>query len=205
MSTDIALWAMKNPATYFEPRTLMVISKSIEQGRDLRNALEALENRHYNVLLGQLSVDDVKRPLRVEWLSNDVLAKHKREGAAGFSHGVASLYIPNFYSEISLYLFLEIACLTKLTKIHSLFDCNLSACDTLIIWDVLGCPTDFFSSVIPVLRKKGYHGSVIIRPYADVDDEVSVDDLLEKRSEGFKCEPIIRVSSKGTLTLAVSF
>ncbi|CAA7016584.1 unnamed protein product [Microthlaspi erraticum] len=163
MSTDIALWAMENPATYFEPRTLMVISKNMEQGTDFRNTLEALDNRHYNVLLGQ-PVDEL---IRVEWLSNDVLPKHRREEAAGFSHRVASLHVPNFY-----------------------------LCDTLIIWDVLGCPTDFFPSVFPVLGKKDYHDRVSIRPYADVDDVVSVDDLLKKRSEWFKCEPIIRVSSK---------
>ncbi|CAA7050489.1 unnamed protein product [Microthlaspi erraticum] len=69
MLMDIVLWAMENPATYFEPITLMVISKNIKQGTCFLNALEALGNRHYNVLLGLPSPQDVSSPMAIKSLN----------------------------------------------------------------------------------------------------------------------------------------
>ncbi|KAF3534122.1 hypothetical protein DY000_02036801 [Brassica cretica] len=55
MPVDIVLWAMENPATFFQPRTLVVFSDNVKEGTDLYNALEALLYRNYNVFVFKLS------------------------------------------------------------------------------------------------------------------------------------------------------
>lgn len=91
MLVDIVLWALENPATYFEPKTLMVFSKNVEPGTDFRNALEALEKRYYNVLFGDPD-------------SPDLIGRFKPRGeaAVGFSNGLASLDFEDFSSKIFL-------------------------------------------------------------------------------------------------------
>ncbi|VVB06117.1 unnamed protein product [Arabis nemorensis] len=48
---DIVLWAMANPATYFKPLDLVVISANIKEDSDFLRALEALGDRYYNIIL----------------------------------------------------------------------------------------------------------------------------------------------------------
>uniref|UniRef100_A0A1J3EGA8 Uncharacterized protein n=1 Tax=Noccaea caerulescens TaxID=107243 RepID=A0A1J3EGA8_NOCCA len=92
MVVDIVLWALENPATYFEPKTLMVISKDIKKGSDLFNALEALGTRHYNVLLFKSLYSGRQNYFGV------------RKEVVGFSNGIASLNRQRFsWSDIFIF------------------------------------------------------------------------------------------------------
>ncbi|CAA7050492.1 unnamed protein product [Microthlaspi erraticum] len=171
---DIVLWAMENPATYFEPKTLMVISKNIKQGTDFLNALEALDSRHYNVILGMPDPEDLSSPMTIKSLDMDCaqlyLARRSRRPervVSGFSNGLASLDCEGFCDSIA-------------------------KAETMIFWDVHGCPADF-SIVKQVLHNKGYDGSVIIRPYVPYQHE---DASLDKKKFG-RFKSIIRVRSQG--------
>ncbi|KAF8045552.1 hypothetical protein N665_4725s0001, partial [Sinapis alba] len=82
-----------------------------------------------------------------------------KEEVVGFSHGLASL------------------CKN-----------NLKVCGVYVFWDVQGCPTDL-SVILPVLRKKGYRGGVILIPYLDMDYQG--DDLF--KYDGYTCVPSIKV------------
>uniref|UniRef100_A0A1J3I8A6 NYN domain-containing protein n=1 Tax=Noccaea caerulescens TaxID=107243 RepID=A0A1J3I8A6_NOCCA len=150
MLVDIVLWAMENPATYFEQKSLMVVSKTITQETDFVNALDALHERHYNVILGGPSdPQDLSSPMYTQVLTCDP-NPFVREEVVGFSNGLASLFHPEFFKS-----------------------------DILIFWDVRGIPTDF-SSVEQVLHNKGYHGKVIIRPYGDMDYGDDFDETPER-------------------------
>ncbi|CAA7050487.1 unnamed protein product [Microthlaspi erraticum] len=92
---DIVLWAMENPATYFEKKSLMVISKNIKQGTDFFNALKALHERHYNVILGEPNPQDLSSPMYTR-LFTCAPNLFVREEVVGFSNGLASLYHPEF-------------------------------------------------------------------------------------------------------------
>uniref|UniRef100_A0A1J3K255 Uncharacterized protein n=1 Tax=Noccaea caerulescens TaxID=107243 RepID=A0A1J3K255_NOCCA len=93
MVVDIVLWALENPATYFEPKTLMVISKDIKKGSDLFNALEALGTRHYNVLLFKSLYSGRQNYFGV-----------RKEVVVGFSNGIASLNRQRFsWSDIFIF------------------------------------------------------------------------------------------------------
>ncbi|CAA7039707.1 unnamed protein product [Microthlaspi erraticum] len=87
MLVDIVLWSLDNPATYFEPRTLMVVSENMEPGTDFRNALEALEKRYYNVLFGDPESPD---------LIGGRFKPMGQKAAVGFSSGIASLDFHDF-------------------------------------------------------------------------------------------------------------
>ncbi|VVB14599.1 unnamed protein product [Arabis nemorensis] len=120
---------------------------------DFLNALEALEDRYYNVLLAlpqDLSSSEL-HTVSFEWLSTSLLDQsgtlqglnhewnHKRksrEENVGFSDGLATLDPQQF-----------------------------SRSQITVFWDVQDCVTKIGSA----LRGKGYHGEVLIRPYVDGD------------------------------------
>lgn len=97
MSLDIVLWALDNPATYFHPRDLLVFSGNVKQGTDFYNALEALRDRYYNVLVLPPTHVDPRHLVSLDhW--------PKEEEVVGFSHGVACLYKQNLAGKLSLSL-----------------------------------------------------------------------------------------------------
>ncbi|KFK22735.1 hypothetical protein AALP_AAs62920U001300 [Arabis alpina] len=154
MLVDIVLWALEHPANYFEPSNLVVISGNIKEGTDFLRALEALEDRYYNVLLVipedpfflSSKLERVSFRWLVESLSVPTMQglnlnwNHKRksrEENVGFSNGLASLY-PQCFDRSPITVF----------------------------WDVQDSLTGD-PSIGRALRQKGYGGEVLIRPYVD--------------------------------------
>ncbi|KAL0714414.1 hypothetical protein Bca4012_021393 [Brassica carinata] len=93
MSVDIVLWAIDHPATYFQPRDLLVFSDNVKVGKDFYNALEALGDRYYNVCV--LPPPDLNVSMPHQIFSNH-MPRISREEAIGFSSGLASLYNQDF-------------------------------------------------------------------------------------------------------------
>ena len=58
-----------------------------------------------------------------------------------------------------------------------------------VFWDVQSCPIDI-SIILPVLRKKGYHGRVLFRPYLPYQGD---EPLLGYRDDGYARVPSIKV------------
>ncbi|CAN6875418.1 unnamed protein product [Brassica oleracea] len=92
-----------------------------------------------------------------------------REEAIGFSSGLASLYNQDF----------------DMSQIH-------------VFWDVQSCPTDI-SIILPVLREKGYHGRVLLRPYLPYQGD---EPLLGYRDDGYARVPSIKVEGDSYAAIA---
>lgn len=87
---------MDHPATYFQPRDLLVFSDNVKVGTDFYNALEALGDRYYNVrVLTPPDLDDVSMPHQI--FSNHMTRISSREESIG---GLASLYNQDFDSKL---------------------------------------------------------------------------------------------------------
>ncbi|CAA7050486.1 unnamed protein product [Microthlaspi erraticum] len=112
MLVDIVLWAMENHATYFEPKTLMVVSKDMLAKTDYLEVLEALSERHYTVVLGE--------PPNPQILSSrlDLEGRFVREEVVGFSNGLATLYRTKFMSS-DVFIFWDVlGCPTDFSSVE---------------------------------------------------------------------------------------
>ncbi|VVB07642.1 unnamed protein product [Arabis nemorensis] len=107
---DIVLWAMANPATYFKPLDLVVISANIKEESDFLRALEALGDRYYNIILAlPHELPSTKLPT-VKWERSDVLVFWNVEDPIDIDYDHESLYTPiakaldtkGYYGEVSI-------------------------------------------------------------------------------------------------------
>ncbi|WZZ73431.1 hypothetical protein YC2023_084801 [Brassica napus] len=67
-----------------------------------------------------------------------------------------------------------------------------------VFWDVQSCPTDI-SIILPVLREKGYHGRVLLRPYLPYQGD---EPLLGYRDDGYARVPSIKVEGDSYAAIA---
>ncbi|KFK40044.1 hypothetical protein AALP_AA3G322600, partial [Arabis alpina] len=183
MLVDIVSWALENPANYFEPLNLMVISENVKEDTVFLSALEALDERYFNVLLAvphDLKSSSGLHTVSFDWLSERFLGgsfsngqslnlmwNHQwkgREENAGFSDGLASLYPQEF-----------------------------GGSQITVFWDVQDCSTGD-TKIGPALRDKGYAGDVFIRPYVDGDHQWSW--VTDTVIYALNVDPLTRVATK---------
>ncbi|VVB07588.1 unnamed protein product [Arabis nemorensis] len=157
---------MENPATYFEPLDLMVISQNIKQGSDFLHALEALQDRYYNLVLvlsHELSTT-TELPI-VYWECLLMYLHHGRDHDWYYDQGTFQRLVHKPKS------IEETGHLPKgIVHVYSGDDNCWAGSDILVFWnaeDSINRVYDLYCHINRALNTKGYLGKVSIMAYTD--------------------------------------